>query len=97
MGFTQPVKTMIAYTHLMEFLPERENIVSGLFMFFDGLVIVVTPPLFIWVSQDLDLLLLLAFVLNVFSLLVFVVVRVPESLPFLLLKGEFETLRREID
>jgi len=41
---------MIAYTHLMEFLPTRESKISGIFMFLDGLVIVITPFLIHFIS-----------------------------------------------
>ena len=50
LGFAQPVKSMIAYTHLMEFLPTRESKISGIFMFLDGLVIVITPFLIHFIS-----------------------------------------------
>jgi len=46
LGLSQPVKSMIAYTHLMEFLPDRESKVSGLFMCLDGMIYVVSPLIF---------------------------------------------------
>jgi hypothetical protein len=46
LGLSQPVKSMIAYTHLMEFLPDRESNVSGLFMCLDGMIYMVSPLIF---------------------------------------------------
>jgi len=42
-GFSVPSKAMIAYTHLMEFLPGRVSTVSGLVFFLDGMVLVISP------------------------------------------------------
>ena len=84
LGFSQPMKSMIAYSHLMEFLPRRESKFSGIFLFFDGLVVVISPLLIWYVSQDLTFFLQLAFSLNLLAILLFLIIRVPESLKFLL-------------
>jgi hypothetical protein len=50
LGFTEAIKSMIAYTHLMEFLPAKESAISGYFMLIDGLIVVITPLLLLFVS-----------------------------------------------
>jgi hypothetical protein len=81
---SQPVKTMIAYTHMMEFLPDRESLVSGAFMCIDGLIYFISPLFFKYVSNDLNIMFLTSFVLNSVGLILFFTLKMPESLKFLL-------------
>eukprot|EP00347_Sterkiella_histriomuscorum_P013032 403366275 len=98
LGFAQPIKSMIAYTHLMEFVPGLECKISGIFMFLDGLVIVITPFLIHLISQDLNFLFIAALSLNSLSIFLFIITRIPESTKFLLLvqnyKGFDHAIRR---
>ena len=75
---------MIAYTHLMEYLPGRESKISGIFMFIDGMVVVVTPFLIHIISQDLNFLFIIALSFNILSLTLLLISRIPESTKFLL-------------
>lgn len=81
----------------MEFLPERESRISGTFMFIDGLVLVISPLIFLFISQNLNLLLYIAFGLNALSILLFLVFRMPESLKFQLTKGKFDAFRAGLE
>ena len=84
------MKSMISYTHLMEYLPGKECLTSGIFMFIDGLVIVVTPLLIHVIGKDLTFLFLIAFSLNLVSTLGFLLLRVPESTKFLIQNERYE-------
>ena len=42
-GFTTPMRTMVAYTHLLEFMPTKVTVLSSLLFFLDGMVLVVSP------------------------------------------------------
>lgn len=75
---------MIAYTHMMEFLPDRESLVSGAFMCIDGLIYFVSPLFFVYVSSNLNYMFLISFVLNSVGLILFHAFKMPESLKFLL-------------
>lgn len=86
LGYTHPPKSMVAYTHLMEFLPGRECKVSGILLFIDGLVMVVSPLILLYITKDLNNFLWIAFSLNMIALLLFILLRIPESLKFLLQK-----------
>ncbi|CDW72340.1 organic cation [Stylonychia lemnae] len=96
LGFAQPVKSMIAYTHLMEFLPGRESKISGVFMFLDGLVIVITPFLIHLISQDLNMLLFIALLFNVVSLVLFLITRIPESTKYLIQNQKYIAFEKAI-
>lgn len=88
---------MVAYTHLMEFLPERESRVSGAFMCFDGLLFFLSPLFLQYVSNDMNLMFAASFAFNAMAVLLFLVQRVPESLKFLLTKGRYEQFWQEYD
>ena len=81
---------MIAYTHLLEFMPDRESKVSGAFMLIDGLVYVISPLIYLNITNDLNFLFMIALTLNALSLIMFAGIRVPESLKFLLSKGRID-------
>jgi MFS transporter, putative metabolite transport protein len=90
LGVSQPVKTMIAYTHMMEFLPDRESMVSGTFMCLDGLIYFFSPLFFKNLSNNLDVIILLAFLMNLFGIIGFLIIKVPESLKFLITNGQID-------
>lgn len=96
LGFAQPMKSMIAYSHLMEFLPNMESKISGIFMFFDGIVVVITPLLIHIISEDLTFLMEIAMVLNILSLIGFLVLRIPESTKFQIINRKFSGLRQSM-
>jgi hypothetical protein len=90
LGLSQPVKSMIAYTHLIEFLPDRESRVSGAFMCLDGLIYFVSPLFFKNLSKNLEIVMILAFVMNLIAFIGFVFIKVPESLKYLINSGQLD-------
>jgi hypothetical protein len=42
---------MVAYTHLAEFLPGRVSKMSALMLFMDGMILVVSPMVFQFVTN----------------------------------------------
>lgn len=96
LGYTHPPKSMVAYSHLMEFLPGRECKVSGMLMFIDGLVLVVSPMLLLYVTNDLNHLMINALILNSVAVVLFLLLRIPESLKFLLDKGNISKFKTEL-
>jgi hypothetical protein len=97
LGLSQPVKTMIAYTHMMEFLPDRESLISGSFMCIDGLIYFFSPLFFVYISNDLIFMFLISFLLNSIGLILFYSFKMPESLKFLLSQKWFGKFWQEFD
>jgi len=94
---SQPVKTMIAYTHMMEFLPDRESLISGSFMCIDGLIYFFSPLFFVYISNDLNFMFLISFILNSVGLILFYSLKMPESLKFLLSQKWFGKFWEEFE
>ena len=69
---------------MMEFLPDRESQISGAFMCIDGLIYFFSPLFFLYISNDLNFMFLISFVLNSLGLILFYAFKIPESLKFLL-------------
>ena len=87
---------MMAYTHLMEFLPGRVTEYSGYLFFTEGMILVVSPLILIFVTVNTDIFLWLGVVQNVIAIGLFVFMYVPESTIFLLEKEKFEQAKKDI-
>jgi MFS family permease len=87
-GLSQPVKSMIAYTHLMEFMTDRESKISGTFMCIDGMVYVISPIINVYITNDMNFYIGVSIALLVIALIMFIALRIPESLKFLLVNGK---------
>ena len=81
-GSSVPLKNMIAYTHLMEFLPGRVGSMSGFMIFLDGMILVVSPLVLSYVTTNTDIFLWAGLGMNIFGLLGFIVFYIPESIKF---------------
>ena len=95
-GSSVPLKNMIAYTHLAEFLPGRVAGMSGLMLFLDGMILVVSP-LVMYVTSNTERFLWVGLLMNVFGLLGFVILYIPESIKFQLENGQFKTAKADIE
>lgn len=51
LGTSVPLKNMIAYTHVMEFLPGRVTQASGILFFIDGMILVVSPLMLMFLTN----------------------------------------------
>ena len=56
-------------------------------MFIDGLVVVVTPLILLYISRDLDVLIEIAIGMNVLAMILMILIKTPESLRFLISTG----------
>ena len=81
-GSSVPLKNMIAYTHLAEFLPGRVSGMSGLMLFLDGMILVVSPLVLRYLTSSTEWFLWAGLLMNVFGLLSFVILYIPESILF---------------
>jgi hypothetical protein len=85
-GISVPLKNMIAYTHLMEFLPGRVVTYSGFLFFIDGMILTVSPLILMYVSIDTNIFNWFGVIQNVIALAGFALMYIPESTMFLLEK-----------
>lgn len=88
-GASSPVKNMIAYTHLMEFLPTQVSEVSGFLFFVDDFLQVICPLILMYLSTNTDVFLWAGLMQNVIALAAFGMMYFPESTKFLLEKNKF--------
>lgn len=89
-GTSIPLKNMMAYTHLMEFLPGRVTEYSGYLFFTEGMLLVISPLILIFVTVNTDIFLWVGLVQNAIGIALFMFMYVPESTIFLLEKERFE-------
>ena len=52
LGASVTCKAMVAYTHLMEWIPGKEGHISGLIFGFDGLMFVICPPILVYITRN---------------------------------------------
>jgi hypothetical protein len=88
---------MIAYTHLMEFLPGRVSSMSGFMIFLDGMILVVSPIILQYVTINTDIFLWMALLMNIIGLSGFILMYIPESIKFQLEIGKYSDAKRDIE
>jgi len=88
---------MIAYTHVMEFLPGKVTEASGLLFFIDGMVLVLSPLTLMYLTTNTDVFLWAGVIQNIVGLGGFILMYIPESTIFLLEKGLFKIARPDIE
>ncbi len=89
-GASAPLKAMIAYTHLMEWIHGYESLISGLLFFYDGLMFIFCPLILVYVTKNTTIFVYSAVAINVIALAIFLVKYFPESPVFLLDKDRFK-------
>jgi hypothetical protein len=88
---------MIAFTHLMEYMTDWESTVSGAFMCIDGMIFVISPLIDVYVTNNMDFFIGLSTCLQLFGLSMFLVLRIPDSLKFLLVNGRMKQFWHAIE
>lgn len=74
----------------MEFLPGRVTEYSGYLFFTEGMLLVISPLILIFVTVNTDIFLWVGLIQNGIGIALFIVMYVPESTIFLLEKERFE-------
>jgi hypothetical protein len=88
LGLTSPPKSLVSYTHLMEFIPLKETLVSSRFLFFDGMVMVISSLLLYLFTDNTFYFVWISIVMNVLALCGFIYWEIPDSIKFLLEKNK---------
>lgn len=96
-GTSIPLKNMMAYTHMMEFLPGRVTEISGYLFFTEGMILVVSPLILMFVTVNTDIFLWIGVAQNVIALATFALMYIPESTIFLLDKERFDMAKKDIE
>ena len=96
-GTSVPLKNMIAYTHMMEFLPGRVTEISGILFFIDGMVLVICPLVLQFVTNNTAVFVWAGIIQNAFALIAFMFIRVPESVIFQLEKHKYAQAKKDIE
>ena len=89
-GFTHPLKGIISFTHLMEFMPGRVSGLGAKMLFVEGMIQVVSPLVLMFVTKDTQIFLWIPFGINIVAALCFIVFYIPESIKWTLDKGHFD-------
>ena len=88
---------MVAYTHLAEFLPGRVSKMSALMLFLDGMILVVSPTIFQFVTNKTDVFLYAGLMMNIIGLAAFTLQYIPESIKFQLENARDIGARKDIE
>ena len=83
----------------MEFLPGRVTEVSGYLFFIEGMILVISPLILQFVSNNsnsTNIFLWAGLIQNLIAIGTFAAMKIPESVIFLLEKHKFEEAKREI-
>jgi hypothetical protein len=64
---------------MMEFIPGKKSLVSGLLLCIDGLVYIISPLIFIYLTKDGMIFLYIYFAINIISVVAFARVYFSES------------------
>lgn len=87
LGNAAIIRYLIVYAHLMEFVAARQNLITGVFMFMDGLVYIFSPLILIYLTNKTSYLVYLALVFSVMAIVSLAFgLHMPESLKFSLAK-----------
>lgn len=84
LGVSAPLKSMIAYTHMMEWVHGYESLISGILFTLDGFIFVLCPIMLLYISIDTNMFVWVGLGINVVALIVFAIFYFPESPVFLL-------------
>jgi len=90
LGATGPLKGMIAYTHMMEWVTGYESQVSGLIFCYDNSLFVICPIMLLIITNNTNIFLYCGLTINVVALIIFAIFYFPESPVFLLDSGKWD-------
>ena len=92
LGTTVTARGMVAYAHMMEWVRGKEGLITGLLFGYDGLVIVICPPILLYITKNTQVFLYIALAMNLLVVILFALVYFPESANYLLDQGRCDEL-----
>jgi hypothetical protein len=98
LGLAVIIRYLIAYAHLMEFVAYKQNLITGVFLFLDGLIYIYSPLFLQYVAPSTQYFVWIALAFSLFSIfLVGFVFHMPESLKYSLAKQDIMKFENDRD
>ena len=72
-GSSAPLKSMVAFTHLAEFMPGRVAKLSALMLFLDGMILLLSPMIYQFVTNQTGWFLYAGLCMNLVGLVAFTI------------------------
>ena len=89
-GLTSPMKGIVAYSHLMEWVHGKEAYISSIIFFYDGFIFVICTLVLLFITKNTMSLVWIGLILNIIPLVIFLILFFPESPRYLLNKEKFK-------
>jgi len=98
LGLAVIIRYLIAYAHLMEFVANRQNLITGVFLFLDGLVYIYSPLFLVYVVHSTQYFVWMALGVSLLSIfLIGFLFHMPESLKYSLVKQDIMRFENDMD
>lgn len=98
LGLAVIIRYLIAYAHLMEFVAYKQNLITGVFLFMDGLVYIYSPMILMYIVHSTQYFVWLALAFSLLSIfLVGFIFHMPESLKYSLAKQDIMKFENDMD
>jgi MFS family permease len=98
LGLAVIIRYLIAYEHLIEFVGYKQNLITGVFLFLDGLIYIYSPLFLQYVAPSTQYFVWIALAFSLFSIfLVGFVFHMPESLKYSLAKQDIMKFENDRD
>jgi len=92
------IRYLIAYAHLMEFVAQKQNLITGVFLFLDGLVYIYSPMFLMYIVHSTQYFVWIALGVSLFSIfLLGFIFHMPESLKYSLAKQNISRFENDMD
>lgn len=98
LGLAVIIRYLIVYAHLMEFVAQKQNLITGLFLFLDGLVYIYSPVILVYVVRSTQYFVWIALGFSLASIfLLGFIFHMPESLKYSLVKQDIMKFENDMD
>lgn len=92
------IRYLIVYAHLMEFVASKQTLITGVFLFMDGLVYIYSPVILIYFTKRTYYFIYLALGLSLAAVFFLAFIfHMPESLKFSLVKQDIMKFQNDMD
>jgi MFS family permease len=98
MGNSVVIRYLIVYAHLMEFVAHKQNLITGIFLFLDGLVYIYSPLILVHIVRSTQYFVWLGLGASLAAIfLLGFIFHMPESLKYSLVKQDIMKFENDMD